>query len=356
MMFHGNAFMQFLYEGGEEHRRSHQAGSINWFMAMAKRPLGRGRLGLRGMVSLEPWTIPGCGYPDLLATGETCDGDSIHDRQHPHDLFMELAVEYDIPLSTSTRLQLYGGPAGEPALGPAAFPHRSSSMPNPIAPIGHHWLDATHITYGVATAAVYGARWKAEASVFNGREPDEDRVDLDLAALRSYSGRVSFLPNRGLAVQVSAGHLADAEAIHGTGPRQDVDRVTASATYHRRASASALWATTLGWGMNVEPGATSHSVLLESVFSADGRNTWFGWLEVTGKPAHALHVSESTDVFTVGKLQAGYVRYFAARQGLQPGIGGSVSASLLPPALELRYGGRAVPGFGLFVTLRPAAH
>ena len=95
VMFHGNAFMQFLYEGGEEHRRSHQAGSINWFMAMARRPLGGGRLGVRGMVSLEPWTIPGCGYPDLLATGETCDGDSIHDRQHPHDLFMELAVEYD---------------------------------------------------------------------------------------------------------------------------------------------------------------------------------------------------------------------------------------------------------------------
>ena len=192
--------------------------------------------------------------------------------------------------------------------------------------------------------------------MFNGREPDEDRTDLDLAALKSCSGRVTFLPTPALAVQVSAGHLADAEAPHAVGPRQDVDRVTASATWHRRGTGDALWATMVAWGMNVEPLTTSHAVLLESVFSADGRNTWFGRIEVTGKPAHVLHVSESTDVFTVGKIQAGYVRYFAARQGLQPGIGGSVSVSLLPPALEPRYGGRAVPGFGVFVTVRPAAH
>lgn len=356
VMFHGNTFAQFLHEGGEEHRRSRQAGSINWVMGMARRPLGAGRIGVRGMASLEPWTIPGCGYPDLLATGETCDGDTIHDRQHPHDLFMELAVEYDRPLTASTRLQLYGGPAGEPALGPVAFPHRPSAMPNPIAPIGHHWLDATHITYGVATAALYGTRWKAEASLFNGREPDEDRLDLDLAALKSYSGRVSVLPTPSVVLQVSAGHLAEAEAAHGVGPRVDVDRVTASATWHRRPTNEAIWATTVAWGVNIEPLLTSHSIMLESAFSADGRNTWFGRFEVTGKPAHALHVSESNDVFTVGKLQAGYTRYFAEQWGLQPGVGGSLSVSLLPPDLQARYGGQAVLGLGLFLALRPGAH
>ncbi len=219
VMFHGNAFVQFLYEGGEEHRRSHQAGSINWFMAMARRPLGGGRLGVRGMVSLEAWTIPGCGYPDLLATGETCDGDSIHDRQHPHDLFMELAVEYRrgadrlYEAAAIRRSRLESRRSGR-------LPFRIGPRPCRIliAPIGHHWLDATHITYGVATAAVFGARWKAEASVFNGREPDEDRTDLDLAALKSYSGRVTFLPTPALAVQVSAGHLEDAEAPHASWP------------------------------------------------------------------------------------------------------------------------------------------
>src|SRR5262245_55352952 len=168
VMLHGNVFAQYLYESGEEHRRKQQFGSINWFMGMARRPLAGGRAGLRAMLSLEPLTITGCGYPVLLATGETCDGDSIHDRQHPHELFMELAVEYDRPLGAGLRWSLYGGPAGEPALGPAAFPHRLSAMANLLAPIGHHWLDATHITYGVLTTGVYSNRWKAEASIFNG--------------------------------------------------------------------------------------------------------------------------------------------------------------------------------------------
>jgi len=356
LMLHGNAFAQFLYEGGEEHRTSHQAGSINWFMAMARREVAGGRLGLRGMVSLEPWTIPGCGYPDLLATGEVCDGDSIHDRQHPHDLFMELAVEYDRPLTGGVRWQVYGGPAGEPALGPAGFPHRLSAMPNPIAPIGHHWLDATHITFGVVTGAVYGQRWKVEASAFNGREPDERRWDLDLAALDSYSGRVSFLPTPSLALQVSAGHLTENEAPHGVGPRQDVDRATASLTYHRTAG-ERWWATTMGWGVNDEPvsGAT-HSGLLETALTPNGHDTFYGRLEVTAKPAHSLHVHENNDNYTVGKLQAGYTRYFATRGALQPGVGGFFNLSLLPEFLGPRYGGRAVPGIGVYVTLRPAAH
>jgi hypothetical protein len=113
---------------------------------MARRPLGAGWFGLRSMVSLEPLTIRGCGYPDLLATGELCDGDNIHDRQHPHGLFMEVAAEFDRPLTRSVRWQVYGALAGEPALGPPAFPHRVSAMPNPIAPIKHHWLDATRRT------------------------------------------------------------------------------------------------------------------------------------------------------------------------------------------------------------------
>jgi hypothetical protein len=356
VMLHGNVFAQFLYESGEDHRQSQQAGSINWFMAMARRPWAGGRIGLRGMASLEPFTIPGCGYPVLLATGETCHGDTIHDRQHPHDLFMELAVEYDRPLTSSLRWQVYGGPAGEPALGPVAFPHRPSAMPNPVALIGHHWLDATHISFGVLTGGVYGEGWKAEASVFNGREPDENRVDLDLAALDSVSGRLSLAPTPNLALQVSAGHLARAEAQHAGGPVHDVLRVTASATYHRRVRERGLWATTVAWGANEEPTESSHAVVLESAASPDGYNSWFARLEVSGKPAHDLHIHESRRVFTVGKLQGGYVRSLSARHGVQPGFGGTLSASVLPAGLQARYGGAVAPGFGVFLTVRPAAH
>ncbi len=361
VMLHGNAFAQFLYEHAPEHRGARQAGSINWAMAMARRNVGDGRIGLRTMVSLEPWTIPGCGYPDLLATGETCRRDTIHDRQHPHDLFMELAAEYARPLTSTLRWEIYAGLSGEPALGPVAYPHRASALPNPLAPITHHWLDASHITFGVVTAAVSGARWKADASAFNGREPDENRWDLDLGALQSFSGRLSFAPSARLALQVSAGRLNDAED-HASLPRTDVTRVTASAIYHRPLGNQGLWATTVAWGANVEsdalgtPGTTTGALLLEATASATGTNTWFGRVEIVGKPAHDLHVHEASGVFTVGKLQLGYSRAVRSGRGLEAGIGGSVSASLVPPAMANRYGGRIAPGFGVFLTLRPASH
>jgi hypothetical protein len=307
------------------------------------------------MFSLEPWTIRGCGYPVLLATGESCNGDTIHDRQHPHDLFMELALEYERPVGDGLRWFAYGGPAGEPALGPVAFPHRVSALSNPIAPIGHHWLDATHITYGVVTTGIRTPRWSAEASVFNGREPDENRTDVDFGALDSYSARLSVAPTTSTVVQVSAGRLNDAEHEAGF-PPNDVTRVTASASYNRMLNGSTLWASTIGWGMNDEPLNTTHALLVESSLSLRDRRAGFMRVEVVGKPAHDLHVHESTDVFTVGKIQLGYAHYLPPRRGLQFGAGGSFSASLVPEALAPRYSGRVAPGIAVFLTLRPAAH
>ena len=353
IMGHGNAFVQFLDETGN--RGSRQFGSINWMMGMARRPLAGGRLGVRGMLSLEPWTIRGCGYPDLLATGESCGGSPIRDRQHPHDLFMEVAAEYDRPLRDDVRWQVYGGIAGEPALGPVAYPHRLSALPNPLAPIAHHWLDATHITFGVVTGGLYGQRWKAEGSIFNGREPDEERADFDVEALDSFSGRLWFLPTARLALQISAGHLREAEAAEGIGPRIDVDRVTASATYHRALGERSLWASTLAWGMNREEGESTNVILAETNLTLQERHTWFGRLELAGKPAHDLGAHDTEDVLTIAKLQAGYTRYLASWHGLTPGIGGSVSAGVVPGSLEHAYGSRVNVGFGLFVTVRPGA-
>jgi hypothetical protein len=356
-MFHGNAFLQFLHEDANEHHGSSQTGSINWLMAMGRRQLGAAHVGMRTMISLEPATIGGCGYPDLLATGELCDGDSIHDRQHPHDFLMELAGEYERPLRGSLRWQVYGGLAGEPALGPVSFPHRPSAMPNPIAPIGHHWLDATHITFGVVTAGVFTSRWKAEASVFNGREPDEDRWDVDLAALDSFSGRLSFAPTDALVLQVSAGHLNDAEAGEGTLPNADVDRVTASLTYHRRSGMQSIWASTLAWGRNDERSRVSNAFLAETSVTVADRDVWFGRFEIGTKPAHDLHIHELfDDVLTLGKLQGGYTRFLATVSGLRFGVGGHLAAGFVPKVIEPQYGSRVNPGVGVFVTVRPGEH
>lgn len=360
LMVHSNGFTQFLYDAGA--RGTDQLGSINWVMGMAHRSIGGGRLGLRGMFSLEPWTIRGCGYPDLLATGEWCEGEPIHDRQHQHDLFMEMAARYDRPLTGSVRWQVYGGPAGEPALGPVAYPHRISAMPNLLAPIAHHWLDSTHITFGVVTAGVYGNRWKAEASTFNGREPDEERTDFDLAALDSVSGRLWFLPTADLAMQISVGHLTEAEPSEADGPRVDVTRITGSATYHRAFREGSIWASTLAWGRNSELDEASNALLFETNLTLEDRDSWFGRFEIVGKSAHDLdvprslvHDVEGERVFAVGKLQGGYTRYLGTWNGLKPGFGVSASAGFVPSALKSVYGSRVNVGFGVFVTVRPAA-
>ena len=171
------------------------------------------------MTTLEPWTIGGCGYPSLLATGEVCNGDTLHDQQHPHDLFMELAVEYSRPLVRGVRGQIYAALAGEPALGPAGFPHRMSAFANPIAPVTHHWLDASHISQGVVTMGVANRRWKLEGSLFNGREPDDVRTNLGVGRFDSLSGRLSWAPTDHLVAQVSTAHLREAEAASARSAR-----------------------------------------------------------------------------------------------------------------------------------------
>jgi YHS domain-containing protein len=353
LMAHENVFVQFLHESGN--RGDDQFGSINWIMGMAERNLWNGRITLRGMFSAEPWTIGGCGYPDLLASGEQCKGEQIHDRQHPHDLFMDIDAEYDGPLKRSLRWQVYGGPAGEPALGPVAYPHRISAMPNPLAPIAHHWLDSTHVTFGVVTAGVYGNRWKAEASAFNGREPDETRTNFDFGALDSISGRLWILPSSSIALQVSAGRLKEAEAGDGVEARRDVDRITASATYHR-VNDRTVWATTVGWGRNEESGRATNAVLGETSFTLADRDAWFARLEVVGKTAHDLDVSTVPgQTMTLAKIQGGYTRYLSRIHGFRAGIGAEASIGLVPDRLKSVYGTRANVGAGVFVTIRPAA-
>ena len=352
LMFHGNIFVQFLHESGL--RGSDQFGSVNWAMGMAERPAGPGKLKLRAMFSAEPLTIRGCGYPDLLASGERCDGEPIHDRQHPHDVFMELAAAYDAPLAGGTRWQLYLAPAGEPALGPVAFPHRVSALASPLAPISHHWLDATHISFGVVTGGVYSQRWKAEGSVFNGREPDEHRAGFDFGRLDSVSGRLWFLPTSRLAVQFSIGQLTEAEeGDHGESP-VDVVRTTASLSYHHPLQDNSLWATTVAWGANSESGRRSNALLLETTLTLRDRDTWYGRAEVVGKNAHDLAVADSDEEFAVAKIQAGYTRYLRPFGAFQPGVGAGVSLGIVPETLKDDYGRRANAGAAVYVTLRPA--
>src|SRR5688572_19638514 len=193
LMLHGFIFGQYNKQGGP--RGDAQFGSLNWGMFMASREVAGGRFQARTMLSLDPATVTARGYPLLLQSGEAHEGEAIRDRQHPHDFWMELGVMYERPVSENLALSFYAAPSGEPALGPAAFMHRPSAMDNPFAPLGHHWQDATHISFGVLTAGVFGRTWKLEGSIFNGREPNEERWDFDEINLDSYSGRLTVNPD-----------------------------------------------------------------------------------------------------------------------------------------------------------------
>lgn len=365
----GAVFAQAVLEPGDRHRtggsQSQQVASTNWGMIMARRSVGGGRFGIRTMLSAEPWTISRCGTIDFLALGEVCDGDTVHDRQPPHDLVMELAVDYERRLRGQWLWQIYAGLAGEPALGPAGYPHRASAAGNPGGPLSHHWLDSTHVTFGVVTGGLRNRRLKMEASVFNGREPDESRVDLDLGRFDSVAARVSFLPTERWAVQVSGARLRLATSDFPFRDQPANTRATVSATYHRPVAATGIWATTAAYGTDharerVAIGLfdnTSGAGLLESSATFADRHTIFARGEVGGVPAHHLHAHEySLLVVPVGKLEAGYVRHFQPPKGLVPGIGAAAALSFVSRELAPRYSGRISPTFTLFLALQGARH
>src|SRR5690606_34685859 len=230
-MFHGNLFLRYNNQdiGERGTRGAAMVDAPNWLMAMGQRAVGkRGLFRFSTMLSLDPLTIGGGGYPLLYQSGETWQGQPLVDRQHPHDLFSELSVAYTHRFSHHTDAFVYLAYPGEPALGPVAFMHRVSSLYNPDAPISHHWQDATHITFGVATLGVRHRRFKLEGSVFTGREPNEERYGFDRPRFDSYAVRLSYNPSAAWALQTSHAWVRD---VHESGPREDVRRTTATAIH-----------------------------------------------------------------------------------------------------------------------------
>jgi hypothetical protein len=346
-MLHGYANLVYDHQGGP--RGDEQTFVEGMGMAMANRPLGGGTLGLRAMLSPDP-LIGKSGYTLLLQTGETADGEEhLIDRQHPHDLFMELATTYSHPVNKDSSAFVYLGYPGEPALGPATFMHRFSGIDNPEAPISHHWLDSTHITFGVATAGVVVQNWKVEASVFNGREPDQFRWNFDKLRLNSYSGRVTYNPAPNWSLQVSQGFIESPEALE---PDVDVERTTASATYNQPIQ-NGNWQTTLAWGMNNnDPGDSTNAVLLESALSFKENHTVFGRAEWVEKDELFDDADPlAGEQFDVGKLSLGYVYDIPISEHVKIGIGGLGSVYALPSDLDDAYGRDPVSGMA-FVRIK----
>lgn len=362
LMLMGTGFLRYTQVGSDRDVSAAGKGSRSrvsaptMFMAMYTRPLTeRSQLGLRVMASLDPIIERGYGYPLLYQSGELYRGLPIHDRQHPHDFISELAASYSYKVSDEQSFFLYGGIAGEPALGPPMFLHRPSGMNNPDAPIGHHWQDASHITWGVLTAGYNFGKFKIEGSVFNGTEPDENRWAFDTLRLNSFSGRFSFNPTKDLSFQISHGYLKKPERAE---PDLDhLHRTTASAIYNKVFDEDRNWASTFVWGRNYKEGKATNSFLFESDYTF-GKNSIFGRVERVEKDGHELVIPHedplSEGVYWVGSYSLGYVRDVVKDKGLDVGIGGKATLNSNPGALTPIYGGTNHGGWQLFIRFRPS--
>ena len=349
LMAHGVIFLSYNQQGGP--RGAAKAESMNWLMLMEQHKLGKGTLLLRQMFSAESLTSPHPGFPQIFQTGETYHGEPLVDHQHPHNVFGELSAYYSLPVTEKISWLLYGGPSAEPALGPVAFMHRASASELPAAPLSHHLQDSTHTSFGVVTTGVVIDHFKLEGSIFNGREPNEERWSIQLAALNSWSARVSAAPTRNWAAQYSYGRLLHPEALESGNER----RQTASVEYNRP-FASGNWATAVVWGRkHKEESATNlNSYLLESTVNFRRRNYAYTRLELVDKdelfPQASVHPA-----YRIGAYTFGGVRDLLEGRVGQLALGADVTFFSKPSALDASYGTNPV-SFRLFLRLRPRAN
>lgn len=343
VMAHGTAFGYYTKQSSL--RGGWHAGSINWAMVGAERSGSAGRIEMRAMASAEPYTVGGAGYPLLLQTGETYLGVPLHDRQHPHELVMELSTTYERQLAGPIGVSLYLAAVGEPAAGPVAFMHRPSAEGDPFSPLSHHWQDASHVTFGVITAGFFTRHLKLEASLFNGREPDEVRTNFDYAGrkLDSWSARATLVPARNWALSAWYAYFETPNAFY---PEDWAKRIGTSLLYSRPVGAEGSWSSAVIWGASRHEASAhhpvsrfTHSVTAESSLEVGRRNTLFTRLEYVQKDVEELfvpHVRE--EIHNLRGIAAGYVREIVRIGSATVGLGVRGNVNFIPPRLAYYYG------------------
>lgn len=354
-MFHGTAFLNEMQQSGP--RGYDKFFSTNWFMPMAQRTFGRSELTVRTMLSLEPATVTKRFYPLLFQQGETAFGKPINDGQHPHDFFMELAALYDVRLGERALLSFYAAPVGDPAMGPSAYAHRASASENPVAPLGHHLQDSTHIADDVITGGLTYKLARIEFSGFHGREPDEFRWNIDSGAIDSWSTRLTVQPGQNWSAQYSFAHLSSPEQLH---PEEDVQRMTASLMYNRPL-ARGSWAATLLWGRNrvLQSGRVFNGYLAESTLQFATSNRVWTRIENVDRTSELLLGKnpeppgfEESPLARIQAYTAGYDHEFALIPAVSTALGAQVTLYGRPDSLAAIYGQHPA-GFIVFVRFRP---
>jgi hypothetical protein len=328
-MLMGHGLLNGVYDSQSGPRGDTQAFASGMLMGMAQRPLGEGNtLQLRAMVSPDPFMGPS-GYPLLLASGETADGHThLVDRQHPHDMVMELSASFSRAFGVHDSGFVYAGLPGEPAFGPPTFMHRLSTGDSPEAPITHHWLDSTHITFGVVTAGWIHRDVKFEVSAFKGREPDQHRYDIESPRLDSAALRASWNPDPHWSLQASWAHQHSPEQLE---PEADEDRWSASAIYTVPLGKQGWWSSTLAYGSkrNSVTRQTLGAWVAETAVAPT--DPWTLFARVEG--AENAELASSGAVARVAKVSVGAVHDWRVAGRLKFGVGVLQAFDVVPSSL-----------------------
>lgn len=355
-MFHGDIFARYNRQdiASAGYRGAEKLDAPSMLMAMGQRKIGKkGLFHFNIMLSADALIAGGSGYPLLFQTGETWNGQPLVDRQHPHDLFSELSVSYAYALSKKSDIYIYAGYPGEPALGPVTFMHRTSGMFGPDAPIGHHWADATHITFGVATLGYRYGKFKLEGSSFTGREPDEERLNLDQPKFDSWSGRLSCNPSESWALQVSRGFIKSPETLH---PNEDITRTTASATYTYPLTEFNYIGATALFGQNaIANHDASNSALLEATIKLANLAMYarYEWVKKSGEELNLTPlVFNANKLYPINALTVGGSYDIFSLYGITVAGGLQVSAYKADKQLSILYGDNPISG-EVFLHLYP---
>jgi len=352
VMWDGVLFTTFNHQGGLR-GGDQEFLAQNWVMVMGSRQLGPGTFTLSGMASLEPVTVGAAGYAHLFQLGETYQNLPVTDRQHPHDLFMQLDAAWRVPMGR-TELSISGGPIGAPAFGPIAFPHRLSASENPSAPLTHHTFDSTHVAMGTVTAGLRRGAFTLEGSAFRGREPDEHRYDLETGALDSRSARVTWRPGGGLEFQVSRGYLHEPELLE---PGNQT-RTNGSMSWLRTRANRAFTAITVMAGRVTRTYSWSGALLAEGIHWMGNQAVYARYEDLAIESEHLLfpqfvhppHPGEFID--TLQAMTVGGVRRIAAGHGIDLAIGGDATFYRVPARLQPTHGERPASAH-IFLRIRP---
>jgi hypothetical protein len=326
----------------------------NWFMTMWDRTINnRNKLRLRGMISLEPLTEGNDGYPLLFQTGESLKGKPLIDHQHPHDFFMELSTTWFYRMSYNNTFFAYVSLPGEPALGPTTYMHRPSADMNPDAPLAHHWQDATHITFGVFTVGLIAQKFKVDASVFTGKEPDENRWNFDVPRFNSYSCRLSYRFTSEFESQISSGFLRSPEWLH---PEINQVRITGSleTAFAIKETGTLSGSFVYGGNIEIEHGTSNlvNAFLLEFELELN-RLVPYGRYELVQKKGEDLGITYANQVkFNIQGITLGTAVKIFDLLSLSFFAGVQTTMNISTNSLHTEYG--SLPfSYELYVRLRP---